>query len=251
LAVILFISFFLFPPGDDLQAGIRLFKERAVKVNGLRSDPGNIDKAIKIFEAELIKNKNNETAGFYYLECLNYKGRFVAETLPEKKRLFEQAIKKGSELIKIYPKSGPLRFSLITSIGLLAELNGVLKSAEDGVLSQMLMHSQSLIQNDSMYHYGAGWKVLGILNYKTPHIPLILSWPDKEKAKQLLKRSLTYFPSDLSNNFYYAEALFENDEETEAKIYFQLVLKLPARKEMLLEDEFLKEEARKYLSGMN
>jgi hypothetical protein len=247
----LFIIFlFCSMAGDDLQTGIRYFNNRAANVKGLQSDGTNIDKAIKIFETELANNRNVETAGFYYLECLNYKGRFVLISSQDKKNIFNTAIRKGNELIRLFPSSGPIRFSLITSIGLLAEINGVLKSAENGVLQQMLYHSQALIKNDSMYHYGAGWKVLGILNYKTPNIPLIVTWPDKEEGKRLLRKSLSYFPGDLSNNFYYAEALLENGEKAEAKIYFRLVQKLPSRKELLLEDEYLKKEAEKYLVAL-
>jgi len=152
--------------------------------------------------------------------------------------------------VKLYPKSGEIRFALITSIGLLAEISGALKSAEDGMVQQMLEHSKALIRIDSMYFYGAGWKVLAILNYKTPYIPVVMSWPDKKYALKLLQKSLKYFPTDISNNFYYAEALLENDEKVQAKIYFQLVLKLPTRKDLYLEDEYLKSGAKKYLSTL-
>jgi len=219
-------------------------------VKGLRSDPANINKAIAIFEGILAKDPLNEKAGFYYLQSLNYKGRFVATDESDKKMIFSKAIKKGNELVRVYPKSGEIRFALITSIGLLAEISGALKSAEDGVVGQMLEHSKALIATDSMYFYGAGWKVMAILHYKTPYIPLVMTWPDKAYALTLLKRSLGYFPTDISNNFYYAEALLANDKKTEAKIYFQLVTKLPTRKELYLEDEYLKGEARKYLKDL-
>lgn len=234
----------------DLQTGINYFRERAANVKGMQPDPSNINKAIAFFEAALAKDPLSEQAGFYYLQCLNYKGRFVATTEAEKKALFGSAIRKGNELIRLYPKSGQLRFALITAIGLQAEISGAFKSAEDGVVGQMLVHARALIACDSMYFYGAGWKVLAILNYKTPYIPVIMTWPDKKYALTLLQKSLNYFPADLSNNFYYAEALLENDRRVEAKIYFQLVTRLPARRDLLLEDEYLKNEARKYLAKM-
>lgn len=235
---------------DDLQTGIRLFNDRAANTKGLQSDPTNINKAIAIFEKILDKDPLAEQAGFYYLQSLNYKGRFVATTEDEKKQVFSKAIKKGNELLRTYPKSGPIRFALITSVGLQAEISGALKSAEDGVVGQMLVQGKALINCDSMYFYGAGWKVLAILNYKTPYIPLVMTWPDKQYALALLQKSLKYFPTDISNNFYYAEALLANDRKTEAKIYFQLVTKLPTRKDLILEDEYLKNESRKYLAKM-
>jgi len=245
---ILFI--FLIGGNDDLQTGIQYFNNRAQNVKGLQSDATNIDKAIRIFEKELAKDPDSERAGFYYLQSLNYKGRFVVIANADKKMIFNKAIKKGSELVKLYPENAPLRFCLITSIGLLAEINGVLKSAENGVVGQMLYHSKELIRSDSMYNYGAGWKVLAILNYKTPNIPVVMSWPDKAYAKTLLQKALKHFPADLSNNFYYAECLQECGEMVQAKIYFQLVQRLPTRKGLYLEDEYLKAEAKKILAKM-
>ena len=78
---------------------------------------------------------------------------------------------------------------------------------------------------------------------------MVLSWPNKDKAKKLLQNALKYYPADISNNFYYAEALLENGEMADAKIYFQLVTKLPSRKEFYLEDENQKEKAKNYLTN--
>ena len=249
IVIILFsLSFF---GNDDLQIGIELFNARASNAKGLQADADNIDKAIKIFDSELAKGQNVEKAGYYYLASLNFKGQFVFTNESDKKSVYQKAEELGNQLIKQYPKNAYIRFELITSIGLLAEINGVLKSAENGVLNQMLYHSQMLIQTDSMYRCGAGWKVLAILNYKTPDIPLIMTWPSKDEAKRLLQKALKYYPGDISNNYYYAEALLENNEKVTSKIYFQLVTRLPARKEFYLEDESQKAKAQKYLDEWN
>ncbi len=243
----IFLSFFA-GFGADLQTGIDLFNARAENAKGLLTAGSNIDKAIRIFEAELLNGQNKEKAGYYYLASLNFKGQFVYLKEEEKKNVYKLAVDKGNALIKQYPKSAYIRFELITSIGLLAEMNGALKSAESGVINQMLFHTNMLIETDSMYRSCAGWKVLSILNYKTPYIPLVLSWPSKDKAKQLLEKALRYYPADISNNFYYAEALLESGDKKNAKIYFQLVTKLTSRKEFYLEDENQKEKAKRYLT---
>jgi tetratricopeptide (TPR) repeat protein len=241
---------FLFLGGDaDLQPGVALFNARAENCKGLKADAANIDKAITFFENKLVWDEDVEKAGYYYLASLNFKGQFVASTGPEKKKIYEAAIAEGNILVKRFPKSPSIRFELITSIGLLAEINGVLRSAQEGVINKMLLHSNALVDVDSMYRCGAGWKVLAILNYKTPNIPLVLDWPSREKAKLLLQKALKYYPADISNNFYYAEALLENNEKSVAKIYFELVTRLPARKEFHLEDEAQKEKAKAVLAG--
>ena len=248
--IVIFFSFFYSVP-DNLQMGIDYFNGRSENAKGLQANSVNIDKAIQIFEKELLNQKNKEKAGYYYLASLNFKGQFVYVNDADKKKVYKVAVDKGNELIKQFPKSAYIRFELITSIGLLAEMNGALKSAESGVVNQMLFHTNALIQTDSMYRSCAGWKVLSILNYKTPYIPVFLSWPSKDEAKRLLQKALKYYPGDISNNFYYAEALLESGDKMNAKIYFQLVTKLTSRKEFYLEDENQKEKAKKYLAGWN
>lgn len=233
------------------QTGVSYFNARAENAKGLQASSINIDKAIQIFEKELEKGLNKEKAGYYYLASLNFKGQFVYTKDADRKSIYKIAVNKGNALIKEFPKSAYIRFELITSIGLLAEMNGALKSAESGVVNQMLFHSNMLIETDSMYRCCAGWKVLSILHYKTPYIPLILTWPSDKTAKELLQKALKYYPADISNNYYYAEALLESGDKQNAKIYFQLVTKFPSRKEFYLEDENQKEKAKKYLTELN
>lgn len=247
--VILF-TFFL-SPDNNLQTGIDYFNARAENAKGLQASTINIDKAIQIFEGELTKGQNKEKAGYYYLASLNFKGQYIYTKDADKKNVYKIAVDKGTSLIKEFPQSAYIRFELITSIGLLAEMNGALKSAESGVVNQMLFHSNMLIQTDSMYRCCAGWKVLSILHYKTPYIPLILTWPNNKTAKELLQKALKYYPADISNNYYYAEALLESGDKQNAKIYFQLATKFPSRKEFYLEDENQKQKAKKYLTEFN
>jgi hypothetical protein len=235
---------------DELQTGIDYFNTRADFAKGLQANTINVDKAIQIFESQLKQNKNSKIAGGYYLQCLNFKGRFVFIDVDEKKKIYSKAIQVGNSLVQQFPKDGKIRFELISAIGLLAEINGVFKSAEAGVLEQIKYHTKILIETDSMYNSCAGWKTLAVINYKTPYIPLVFTWPSKERAVLIMKKALKYFPQDVGCNYYYAEALFENNKKSIAKIYFELVLKLLPRKEYILEDEYFKIKARKYLEKL-
>ena len=74
---ILFILFyFISSPPDNLQTGIDYFNARSENAKGLQANPVNIDKAIQVFETELLNQKNREKAGYYYLASLNFKGQF-------------------------------------------------------------------------------------------------------------------------------------------------------------------------------
>ncbi len=250
LRFIIILFSYLFTGGDELQTGIDYFNARSENAQGLQANAVNIDKAIQIFESQLKQGLNIEVAGGYYMQCLNFKGRFVYSNEDDKKAVYKKAIETGNALVKQFPKDGKIRFELISSIGLLAEINGIIKSAQAGVLEQMQYHAKLLIETDSMYNEGGGWKVTAVLNYKTQNIPLILTWPSKEKAVAIMKKVVKYFPNSVSSNYYYAEALLENNDKILAKIYFQFALKMPSRKEYTLEDEYFKLKSKKYLENL-
>jgi hypothetical protein len=229
---------------------IDLFYKRCEKANGLQADSTIINKAIALFETE-IKNKSaNESCWVHYFESLNFKSRFCITNNDYKRKILSKAEKLEEECLKKYPLSGPLLFEYITSVGLKAEIAGVLEAATSGVIDKIKTNAIKLIQVDSMHNSGAGWKVLGIMHYRTPYIALILTWPDKLYAKKILEKSLSYFPKDIANNFYYAEALLVNDEKEKAKIYFNNVMKLVCREKYLLDDVEFKVKATKYLADL-
>lgn len=245
-----FILFYFYSPADDLQTGINYFNARSENAKGLQANAINVDKAILIFESLIKQNKHLQVAGGYCLQCYNFKGRFVYVTDADKSKSYAKSIKLGNELVKKFPKDGKIRFELTSAIALAAEINGVMKSLDDKVMPQLIYHTKMLIETDSMYNNGGGWKIEAGLNYKTPYIPLVITWPDKNKALVIMKKVLKYFPTDVGANFYYAEALYENGQKSLAKIYFELAIKLPSRKDFMIEDEFFKVKAKKYLAKL-
>ncbi len=247
LFVVLFVALLA---TDDLQTGIHYFNARSENAKGLQANSINVDKAIAVFESLVKQNKHLQVAGGYCLQCYNFKGRFVYISDSEKKSAYAKTIVLGNELVKKFPKDGKIRFELTSAIALSAEINGVVKSLDDGVMAKLLYHTKLLIETDSMYNNGGGWKFDAGLNYKTPYIPLVLTWPDKDKAVLIMKKTLKYFPADVGANFYYAEALYENDQKKLTKIYFELAIKLPCRKDFMIEDEFFKVKSKKYLEKL-
>ena len=220
----------------NLQKAIDLFNKRAEGAMGLTPKPEIIEEAIGILEKEMIVPGQYEKAGLYYLLSLNFKARFVCKTEDCKKPILEHAIKTGKVLKDKYPSNGPICFEYIVSVGLLGEISGVIKSINDGVVNKMRTNSEKLIAIDSLHNNGAGWKVLGVLNYRVPNLGIIFSWPSVKKSKELLGKALKHFPNDIANNFYYADALMENNEKEIAKVYYQNLLKLEIRKDNYLED---------------
>lgn len=246
--LVIFFFFNIIP--DDLQTGINYFNARSENAKGLQANSINVDKAIVVFESLVKQNKHLQVAGGYCLQCYNFKGRFVFITDADKKKTYAKTIELGNDLVKKFPKDGKIRFELTSAIALSAEINGVMKSIDDDVMAKLIFHTKMLIETDSMYNNGGGWKFDAGLNYKTPYIPLIMTWPDKDKAVEIMKKALKYFPTDVGANFYYAEALYENNQKKLSKIYFEATVKFPSRKDFMIEDEFFKVKAKKYLAKL-
>ena len=236
---------------DEVQKGIALFYRRAEGSVGLSPKAEIIEEAITILEKELGAQHQTELAGQYYLQSLNFKARFVCTKKSDKENVLNTAIKIGKILKDKYPKNGPICFEYIVSVGLLGEISGVIKSVNDGVVNKMRTNSEKLITIDSMYNSGAGWKVLGVLNYRVPNLGIIMNWPSVKNAKKILEKALLHFPNDMANNFFYAEALRENGEDTLARLYYEQILKLEMRKDYVLEDLDFKTKAILILQKMN
>jgi hypothetical protein len=235
---------------NSIDKTIEQFNKRHEKANGLQADSNLINKCISFFETEIRNGNLTEKCALYYLLSLNFKVRFVYNDEKQKKNLLDKNIELSEAYLQKYPSSGPILFEYITSVGLKAELTGAFANATNGVVEKMHKSAVQLIQLDSMYYSCTGWKVLGILNYKTPYIPLVIDWPSKTEAKRVLEKALNHFPSDIANNFYYAEALRENNETEKARVYFNLVLKLKNRENAVLEDLDFKVRAKEHLKTL-
>lgn len=235
---------------NSIDKTIELFNKRHENANGLLADSSCINKCISAFETEIKNGNVTEKCALYYLLSLNFKARFVYTDEKQKKNLLNKNIELSEMYCKKFPLSAPILFEYITSVGLKAELTGAFANATNGVVEKMHKSALHLIQLDSLYYSGTGWKVLGILNYKTPYIPLVIDWPSKAEAKRVLEKALKYFPTDIANNFYYAEALLENNEVEKARVYFNLVLKLKNRENAVLEDLDFKVRAKEHLKTL-
>jgi tetratricopeptide (TPR) repeat protein len=243
ITISLLFSKLFYCQSTNLQKAITLFYNRAEGAVGITPKSEIIEEAITILEKEMLVQGQQEKAGLYYLLSLNFKARFVCKNEECKKPILEHAIKIGKILKEKYPKNGPICFEYIVSVGLLGEISGVIKSINDGVVNKMRANSEKLIAIDSLHNNGAGWKVLGVLNYRVPNLGIIFSWPSIKKSKELFEKALKYFPNDIPNNFYYAEALMKNDEKEMAKIFYKKAQNLEIRKDNYLEDLDFKAKA--------
>ena len=99
-----------------------------------------------------------------------------------------------------------------------------------------MKNTEELIRIDPEYRNGIGNRIVGVMNYEAPYIPLIMSWPDKQKAVGIIRECLDKDPHDRGNNYYFAEALIESGKSDEAIPYLEKVLALQPKEDFLMED---------------
>lgn len=249
LAFLLSFSYLSFPQ-NNLQEGIDLYDSRAEGATGLKAKSETIDQAIARLEVAYKDPKTEEQAGAYLIRCYNYKGRFVATTDKERLALYAKGKEIGEKLVKKYPKSAAVVFEYVCIIGLWADVSGVMQAAWDGVLGKMKDQTEALCKIDETYAGAAGPMILGLLYAEAPYVPLFLTWPDNDDAKELMEKALRIAPDEFGNNYHYAELLVKLDKKEEAKKYLNHILEMKPRPRLLLEDMTYQADAKALLDKL-
>jgi tetratricopeptide (TPR) repeat protein len=235
---------------SDLQKGIDFFDKRAEKHEGLKVDSVNINKAIDSFHKALHVKADNERAYDYLLLSYYYKGAFVVRTKADQKQAYLKGKILGEEAIKKYPENKAILLWYIANFSKYGEANGIVASAKDGLADKIKMYSERLFEMDSTFADGAPHKLLGVINYKVPNIPLLISWPSKKVAEYHLKKALVVNPKSISNLYFYAEFLVEVKRHAEAKVILNKVINAKPRLDAIIEDLYDIDQAKKLLDKL-
>jgi len=100
------------------------------------------------------------------------------------------------------------------------------------------MREQSLeiIKIDTMYKDGGGYFMLGAVNFSSPFIPFLLSWPDNDVAVNYLTLAVETGEATLNQKNYLAQALFKQGKKRKAKKILKEVISAKPQKNNLVED---------------
>jgi tetratricopeptide (TPR) repeat protein len=86
---------------------------------------------------------------------------------------------------------------------------------------------EAAIKLDDKALQGSAYASLGTLYYKVPGWPI--GFGDKDKAEEMLKKSLAINPNGIDPNYFYAEYLYGRDRYRDALQHLETALKAPAR----------------------
>ncbi|MFN0117130.1 MAG: tetratricopeptide repeat protein [Elusimicrobiota bacterium] len=148
----------------------------------------------------------------------------------EKLRFFEEGISICEALIQKYPNSSDAHFWLSAHYGSYGENKGIMKSL--ALLKPIKRELNEIIRIDDHFQGGAGYRILGIVDYKVPGI----AGGNKKRAKEYLDKAMAIDPEHAFNNYYMAEYFFVVGPKKEAKPYIEKLLQLTPTADVDLPD---------------
>ena len=241
--------------GDSLSEGTKFYNERSSETTFNNNDGKtyasgeNIDTAIEHF-ISANPNKNPEAA-LYLLKCYYFKGEYVLENKESKKAVFDKGKQLGEKYIKLYHQNAAIRYWYLVNLGSWAEVYGTIKAAREGVADIMKEQSEKIITLDPKYKEGGGYFMLGAVHLKSPYIPFLLSWPDKNKAVDYLSRAAYTGEATLVQKRYLAHALYKTGDKKDALELLKEIIRSKPSKDEYVEDLEDIREAKLLLKSFN
>ena len=218
----------------SFEKGVAFYDSRSEGAVGYNVKPLPIENAIKQFKKASTESELD--AGVYLMQSYYFKGKFIAKTDDEKKKVFSKGKKLGERLVDLYPNSAAARYWFLVNLGSWAEIYGTMAAAKEGVAGLMRDHSKKIIEIDPNYSNGGGYFMLGAVHFKSPYIPFILSWPSNDLAIKNLKKAYSIGDSTPSQIVYLAQALFKDGQKDKAKSQLRELLKKPLSRKEKVED---------------
>ena len=222
---------------DLFDQGVEEYNKRAIGANGLLASNIHIDNSISLFEKQLENNfKVNEELIIYLLKSYYFKGEYSTTDSNLKKEIFDKGKLLAEEYINIYPGSAAIRYWYLVNLGSWAEVYGILKAAREGVADIMKEQSEIIIDLDPNYKNGGGYFMLGAVHLKSPYIPFLLSWPDKDEALKYLQLAVDTKEANLVQKKYLAHALYKTGSKDKATMLLNEVINSEPSKDDIIED---------------
>lgn len=200
----------------DLQKGIEFYNNRQEGSTKSLAVITPINNAIRSLKLALNNPSTETEAALYLIKSYFFRGKYVHKDSDNKKTDFNNGKNLGEKYIDKYPNSASFRFWYLVNLGSWAEEYGVITAAREGVADLMREHSKKIISLDPEYENGGGFFMLGVVHYKSPYIPFILSWPDNDKAISYLSKSITIGEQIPNQKVYLAQALYKDGRKVEA-----------------------------------
>ena len=216
----------------------------------LLADVANIDQAIKLYKqaVESTTGAEKEEATWKLMRAYYFKGKYTTSDSETKKKIYDLGKELGKVGLEEFPNSvGVNLFSAIVW-GVWGEEYGILKAAKQGVAGKIKDLCEKVNEIDPNFDEAGGNRVLGRVYFKAPKIPLILGWPSKKKAVEILEQGFKIAPQNLNTKQFLAEALYSQGQKDKAIQLMKEILAVQETVEGIAEDAVIKQEAKTLLA---
>tara|TARA_Y100000590_G_scaffold444313_1_gene574902 strand:- start:660 stop:1472 length:813 start_codon:yes stop_codon:yes gene_type:complete len=234
VALLLTLSF-LFSQAPSFDEGVDYYNNRSEHSIGSVTDDQNILKAINIFESQLDSNRDLEAA-IYLVKSYYYMAQYVLQEFEDKRLYFELAKDLSEKYIIKYPESVEVLYWNLANMSNWAKLVGLRAISKLGGAEEYRERAVDIILMDPEYENGGGYFLLGAVYYTAPNIPIILTWPNNDKAIQYFTKAVSTGKSTPLQLLYLSKALLDGDYYDRAKIYLSKLISMDPTSENYIED---------------
>jgi len=199
-----------------------------------------MDNALAIYKLCMAKGQNEKVL-YDYTEDINLKYYYLdAGTKDDKFKAYDDTIKL-IEVSGLDPENSAVyNYCLALMWARRGDIMDLFDAARNGVADKIKNYAEKAYKLDKTIDKNSVMLILGRLHYKSPNIPLLLTWPDKQKSKTYLEEALKADLSSLMAQFYLADTLWELGEKDQAVKYYNQVTSTAARQDDYWKDMKIK-----------
>lgn len=238
-----------------------------------RALPGPIGEAVDAYEEALATDPASLEATWKLLRALYFQGDHTTSDNDEKKRIFGRGREVAEAALDLLaervggreklddmapgemaehfpePEVARIYFWAAADWGLWGQAYGKMAAARQGVAGKVRDMTEVVLALDPEYDQGGGYRVRARLNTEAPKIPFITGWVDHKSAIVDLRHVVGLYPDEPLSRLYLADALlrFDKSKRDEALGILRKLVGLTPRPEMVVEDHFVRSEARRLL----
>lgn len=236
---------------DLIYRGDEFYRIRGVNHMKDRAIPAYVSTALDLYLKAYAAGKPSEDLIIRILQASYYYVTYAEKDKKLRREAVDRAMEIGQKGLEAYPESAAMNYWMAALWGSWSKLHGRFAAAKKDVALKIRALAEKTIELDPEYNEGGGYRTLGRLHFKTPRIPFLITWPDKKKALELLKKAVEVGPKNLTNHLFYAEALLYSGKRAEARKEITLIQKADVREDRVVEDLRVKKEAADLLLTLN
>ncbi len=231
----------------NFQRGLEFFEARATGAKDWRAESQFIDSAIFHFRKSIECPETRQKSAYYFLRSLHFKAMYTDLPEADRKEIYNEAKTKGEYLAIEFPYDIGIKLWYLANAGKWIQYYGIFRAAYEGLGPKIKSTCEKIVELDPLYEKGIGYRMLGLVYYQAPYIPVILTWPDEEKGIALTQKALEIDPDNIGNLLFMGKIYFMDEQYEKARFYLKKCRKQKPREAYLIMERFDQMKAKEFL----